>query len=67
MDIVTHWRLKEARYRFAGMFCPTCGARNIAHRPICPGCGFQAEKTSQSGIFKSEQIDLKALALLSKA
>ncbi len=66
MDIVTHWRLKEARYRLKGMSCPICGERNLPLRPICPRCGSQAMETMESKVFKSTPIPQQALALLSK-
>ena len=66
MDIVRHWRLKDARYRLEGRFCPICGRRYLPLRPICPGCGSQATKTIESEVFKSTHVNLHPLAVLSK-
>ncbi len=67
MDIVTHWRLKEIRYRFAGAVCPTCGHRALPLRRICPICGTSSEKAAlQGGVIKLAQLDLKELTLLLK-
>ena len=66
MDIVTHWRLKELRYRFTGAGCPTCGGRNLSQRLICPHCGFQTGTILEGKVFPSAPIPLQTLAVLSK-
>jgi uncharacterized OB-fold protein len=67
MDIVTHWRLKELRYRFRGAVCPSCAAPTLAQRPTCAQCGSETGTNLESKVFKSAPIPLQTLALLSKA
>ncbi len=66
MDIVTHWRLKELRYRFTGAGCPTCGGRSLAPRSICSRCGSETGTILESKVFNSTPISLQTMALLSK-